>query len=74
MFGHEDLRRPTRRLGNFQNRHTARSLAAKARALLEGRLHVSIEDVKAMAKPVLRHRIVTTYGAEAEGITTDTIV
>ncbi len=49
-------------------------LAAKARALLEGRLHVSIEDVKAMAKPVLRHRIVTTYGAEAEGITTDTIV
>ncbi|MFM8639902.1 MAG: AAA family ATPase [Planctomycetota bacterium] len=49
-------------------------LAAKARALLSGRLHVAIEDVKAMAKPVLRHRIVTTYGAEAEGITTDTIV
>jgi MoxR-like ATPase len=49
-------------------------LAAKARALLEGRLHVSVEDVRAVATPVLRHRIVTTYGAQAEGYTTDRII
>jgi MoxR-like ATPase len=49
-------------------------LAAKARALLMGRLHVAIEDVRAVAHPILRHRIITTYGAEAEGITTDRLV
>jgi MoxR-like ATPase len=49
-------------------------LAAKARALLNGRLYVATEDVKAMALPVLRHRIITTYGAEAEGWNTDRII
>jgi MoxR-like ATPase len=49
-------------------------LAAKARALLKGRLHVATEDVRAVAHPVLRHRIITTYGAEAEGITTDKLI
>jgi MoxR-like ATPase len=49
-------------------------LAAKARALLQGRMHVAIEDVRAVAHPVLRHRLVTTYAAEAEGISTDKIV
>jgi MoxR-like ATPase len=49
-------------------------LAAKARALLQGRMHVAIEDVRAIAHPVLRHRLVTTYAAEAEGISTDKIV
>ncbi len=49
-------------------------LAAKARALLHGRLYVATEDVKAIAHPVLRHRMITTYGAEAEGWTTDRIV
>ena len=49
-------------------------LAAKARALLKGRLYVATEDVKAVAKPVLRHRIITTYGAEAEGYTTDRLI
>ena len=39
-----------------------------------GRMHVSTEDVRAVAHPVLRHRIITTYGAEAEGITTDKII
>ena len=49
-------------------------LAAKARALLQGRQHVSTEDVKAVALPVLRHRIVTNFNAEADGLKTDDIV
>src|SRR4030095_2812144 len=42
-------------------------LAAKARALMRGRLHVIIEDVEAVAPPCLRHRIVPNFNAEAEG-------
>jgi MoxR-like ATPase len=49
-------------------------LAGKARALLQGRLYVSTEDIQAVAHPVLRHRIITTYGAEAEGYTSDRLV
>ncbi len=49
-------------------------LGAKARAMLQGRPHATIEDVKAVAKPVLRHRLIPSYHAEAEGITTDAIV
>ncbi|MDJ0523335.1 MAG: MoxR family ATPase [Planctomycetota bacterium] len=49
-------------------------LGAKARALLNGRLYVSTEDVQAVALPVLRHRVLTTYGAEAEGYTSDRLV
>jgi len=49
-------------------------LGAKARALLHGRLYVSIEDVQAVAQPVLRHRVLTTYGAEAEGYTSDRLI
>ncbi|MGA1524000.1 MAG: AAA family ATPase, partial [Planctomycetota bacterium] len=49
-------------------------LGAKARALLQGRFYVSAEDIRAVAKPVLRHRLVTSFGAEAEGVTTDTVV
>ncbi len=49
-------------------------LAAKARALLSGRLHVAAEDIKAIAHPVLRHRLITNFSADAEGITTDHIV
>ncbi len=43
-------------------------LAAKARAVLEGRLSATVDDVRHLAVPVLRHRIVTTFHAEAEGI------
>ncbi len=43
-------------------------LGAKARALLEGRAHVSLDDIHALAQPVLRHRILLNYRAEAEGI------
>jgi MoxR-like ATPase len=49
-------------------------LAGKARALLKGRYHVSTEDIRQVALPVLRHRIVTNFNAEAEGIKSDKIV
>jgi MoxR-like ATPase len=49
-------------------------LGGKARALLHGRSYVSCEDVAAVAHPVLRHRIITNFNAEAEGITPDDIV
>ncbi len=49
-------------------------LGGKARAILHGRLHVTTDDIKAVAHPVLRHRIVTTFNADAEGITPDQIV
>ncbi|MGD9128103.1 MAG: AAA family ATPase, partial [Planctomycetia bacterium] len=49
-------------------------LGAKARAVLEGRYHVASEDLDAVAGPVLRHRIITNFNAEAEGITPDQII
>ena len=49
-------------------------VGAKARALLQGRTHVACEDIQALAKPVLRHRLVLTFTAESEGITADQIV
>ena len=49
-------------------------LAAKARAVLHGRYYVSTEDIRAVAAPVLRHRIMTNFNAEAEGIKPDDIV
>jgi MoxR-like ATPase len=49
-------------------------LAAKARAVLQGRYHAGIADIRHVAKPVLRHRIVTTFHAEAEGIDPDKVV
>jgi len=49
-------------------------LGAKARALLNGRSHVSTEDIAALAAPVLRHRIVTNFSAESEGITSDRVI
>ncbi|MEO6447260.1 MAG: MoxR family ATPase [Gemmatimonadaceae bacterium] len=49
-------------------------LGGKARALMQGRYHVSFEDVKALAKPVLRHRILTNFHAQSERVTTDQIV
>jgi MoxR-like ATPase len=49
-------------------------LAAKARAVLHGNYHVSVEDIRAVAGPVLRHRIITNFNAEAEGLKPDDIV
>ena len=49
-------------------------IAAKAHALLEGRYHVTPEDVREFAKPVLRHRIVPSFNAESQGITADELI
>jgi MoxR-like ATPase len=49
-------------------------LACKARALMRGRLYVTIEDIESVAAPVLRHRIIPNFNAEAEGITVEQIV
>ena len=49
-------------------------LGGKVRAVLRGRFHVTLDDVEALAYPVLRHRIVPTFNAEAEGITVDEII
>jgi len=48
--------------------------AAKAHAVLKGRFHASTGDVAAVAKPVLRHRVLTTFNAEAAGVTSDQII
>ncbi|MBA2303034.1 MAG: AAA family ATPase [Acidobacteria bacterium] len=49
-------------------------LGAKARALTSGRYHVSFEDIRALAHPVLRHRVLTNFHAQSEGINSDTLV
>ncbi len=49
-------------------------LAGKARALTQGRYHVGIEDIRSMAHPVLRHRVLTNFLAQSEGITSDQLV
>ncbi len=49
-------------------------LGAKAHAAVAGRAHVSADDVRAVAHPVLRHRIVTNFSASAEGITSDVLI
>ena len=49
-------------------------LAAKARAILHGRYHATTEDVTAVALPVMRHRVFTTFNAEAAGVTSDDVV
>ena len=49
-------------------------IGAKANALLDGRVHVSTDDIRYVAYPVLRHRLVTTFAAESDGVTADHIV
>ena len=49
-------------------------LAGKARALLHGRTHVSTEDISALAKPVLRHRVVVNFAAQSDGVTSDDVI
>jgi len=49
-------------------------VASKARALLRGRFHVAVEDIQAVAKPILRHRIIPNFAARSEGLTPDDIV
>jgi MoxR-like ATPase len=49
-------------------------LGAKAKALTEGRYHVSFDDVKANAHAVMRHRVLTNFRAESEGVTSDALI
>jgi MoxR-like ATPase len=49
-------------------------LGAKVRALTEGRFNVSVDDLRALAAPALRHRIILNFEGEAEGIDTDTLI
>ncbi|HEY8666929.1 MAG TPA: MoxR family ATPase [Tepidisphaeraceae bacterium] len=49
-------------------------LGAKARAILSGRLNVGVEDVRQVAKPVLRHRLFTNFNADAEGVGPDQVI
>jgi MoxR-like ATPase len=49
-------------------------IGAKARALLQGRSHVTVEDIQALVAPVLRHRIVVGFAAESDGVTPDAII
>ncbi len=49
-------------------------LGGKVRALLKGRFHVTDDDIAALAHPVLRHRVVPTFQAEADGVTIDNII
>jgi len=50
------------------------ALGGKARALMSGRYHVTFEDIRALAHPVMRHRILTNFHAESERVTTDSLV
>jgi MoxR-like ATPase len=49
-------------------------IGAKANAVLHGRFYVTVDDIKSVAHPVLRHRVIANFSAEAEGVTTDKIV
>lgn len=49
-------------------------IAGKARAALRGRSHVAVEDIKALALPILRHRIIPNFAARSEGMTSDTLI
>ncbi len=49
-------------------------LAGKARALLQGRRNVAMEDIQALALPVLRHRIIMSFRAKADNVTPDDII
>ena len=49
-------------------------LAGKVRALLEGRANVSIDDIRTMVLPAMRHRVLLNFEGEAEGMATDTIL
>jgi len=49
-------------------------LGGKARAVLAGRKHVTIDDIRSVAHPVMRHRVITNYSAASEGITSDKVI
>ena len=70
----ESRKHPMVRLGGSPRAAISLLLSAKAYALMNGRLYVTPDDVKYVAKPVLRHRILLKPEAEFEGITADKII
>ena len=62
------------RVGASPRAAQAITLASKVRALLDGRFHVSFKDVKEVATPAMRHRVILNFEGEAEGITTDMVL
>ncbi len=66
--------RPLLRLGASPRGAQSLLMAARARAAMAGRLHVTEEDVRAMARPVLRHRILLGFAARAEGVSADDVL
>ncbi|HSI34690.1 MAG: AAA family ATPase [Phycisphaerae bacterium] len=62
------------RVGASPRAAQAITLAAKVRALLDGRFHVSFGDIKEVAVPAMRHRVILNFEGEAEGITTDMVL
>jgi MoxR-like ATPase len=62
------------RVGASPRAAQAITLAAKVRALLDGRFHVSFQDVKEVTIPAMRHRVILNFEGEAEGITTDMVL
>jgi MoxR-like ATPase len=62
------------RVGASPRAAQAITLAAKVRALLDGRFHVSFGDIKEVAIPAMRHRVILNFEGEAEGITTDMVL
>ena len=69
-----DISRRFVRYGASPRGAQALVLGAKVRALAEGRYNVSVEDIKALAAPALRHRVILNFEGEAEGVDTDTLV
>jgi MoxR-like ATPase len=69
-----DVARRFIRYGASPRGAQALALGAKVRALTQGRYNVSVEDLRALALPALRHRIILNFEGEAEGIDADTII
>ena len=72
--GAPDVARRFVRYGASPRGAQALVLGAKVRALAEGRYNVSADDIKAMAVPALRHRVILNFEGEAEGVDTDTLI
>jgi MoxR-like ATPase len=72
--GAPDVARRFVRYGASPRGAQALVLGAKVRALAEGRYNVSLDDIKALAVPALRHRVILNFEGEAEGVDTDTLV
>jgi MoxR-like ATPase len=62
------------RVGASPRAAQAITLGSKVRALLDGRFHVSFKDIKEVAVPAMRHRVILNFEGEAEGITTDMVL